>query len=82
MFDYWERTDELKEEDGVLLRKWVSEGYDQDNYPNWIIKEQWKEEKETYDPHQGCPAYPMCDEMPLGCIHFAGEDVEWYGHRG
>ena len=35
-----------------------------------------------YDPHIGCPAHPMCDESPLGCIVRQGIDnVEWYGCR-
>ena len=34
------------------------------------------------DPHLMCPAYPNCDEDPLGCRHeTSDENLEWYGHR-
>ena len=33
------------------------------------------------DRHIGCPAYPNCDEAPLGCAVLQGKNVEWYGHR-
>ena len=33
------------------------------------------------DRHIGCPAYPNCDESPLGCAVLQGKNVEWYGHR-
>lgn len=36
---------------------------------------------DDFDPHIGCPAYPMCDIDPMGCYVKMGPDVEWYGHR-
>ena len=32
--------------------------------------------------HLGCPAYPNCDENPIGCRILQGENVEMFGHKG
>ena len=40
-----------------------------------------KKKKEWINPHLGCPAYPECDEMPIGCRVMMGKDVEMIGHR-
>lgn len=31
--------------------------------------------------HVACPAYPNCDEDPMGCRLECGDDVEEYGMR-
>ena len=32
--------------------------------------------------HLGCPAYPNCDEDPLGCCEKTPKkEIEWYGHK-
>ena len=34
-----------------------------------------------FDEHLGCPSYPECDEMPIGCRKIMGKDVEMFGYR-
>jgi hypothetical protein len=31
--------------------------------------------------HMGCPAYPMCEENPIGCEIKMGDKVEMFGHK-
>ena len=61
--------DKLDLEDSWRLAEIDESGYD-------------GEDDTPIDEHIGCPSYPNCDEMPLGCIEVMGLDnVEWYGSK-
>lgn len=43
-----------------------------------------KKKKLNFDVCLGCPAYPMCDEDPYGCVVYAKRTrskIEWRGHK-
>ena len=40
-----------------------------------------KQKREKIDKHLGCPAWPNCDEAPMGCYYATGGKPEMYGHR-
>lgn len=70
-----------------LTVSWMyREGYDYwcpetDGPVKWDHKCLYFEEAKFNDPHIGCPAWPNCDESPLGCSVLQKDKVEWYGHR-